>query len=588
MSEYTNLVVKDENKRLVEGWASVEVVDRQGEIVPIDTLKSAFMDYMSNGGIIMYMHQNKPVGKVLNWSVEDVNEVPGIRIIAELNKSGVLAEDTWNQIKLGGLTGFSIGGRKLEREQRFDKSGNSVEILRKIDLNEISIVGEPANQMARIEAVSLSKGEKNLSDSTNTILERTDIKEDETEKAMIDFLKAEYPFDECLKDQEKRYGSREKAEKVCGAIKARFGKAYDDEHLETDVNADKSDDEEDDAEKMLKFVILGKYYDPIEKAFLWDKCIEAQMDRYHDMKDAERVCGAIRQKIMREKGKGYTDHNSETHKANYDYTGKKLPGDMKTITDTHIKQSDGDKVSENPINKNVSVNNSNMITSSMSNNKDAKKGQLVSVGDKNMNDDFETESDGLSKKPETEKATLASQIEEEEHRKEKMKEDKEDSHKAEGSEGSEGSSSLEEKVDGLERLLRELVGKLDRKEEMKAALGEDGRGEEEDERNESEETEKANYKYNIKHLDNEEPEPKVDGRRKGGVGIEQVPSGTDLTKGVKKYSTPTPSSVIGQGRNYMADSSDIAKSASTYQGALTQVLKGAKVKEIYNARRGKQ
>ncbi len=44
------------------------------------------------------------------------------------------------------------------------------------------------------------------------------------ETAMMS-IKADYPWDECIADQMKEYGSKEKAEKVCGMIRARYGKA---------------------------------------------------------------------------------------------------------------------------------------------------------------------------------------------------------------------------------------------------------------------------------------------------------------------------------------------------------------------------
>lgn len=37
-------------------------------------------------------------------------------------------------------------------------------------------------------------------------------------------MKEEYPFDECVSDQMKRYGDEETARKVCGSIRAKFGK----------------------------------------------------------------------------------------------------------------------------------------------------------------------------------------------------------------------------------------------------------------------------------------------------------------------------------------------------------------------------
>jgi cation transport regulator ChaB len=47
-----------------------------------------------------------------------------------------------------------------------------------------------------------------------------------TIKAMVplDLAKADYPWDRCMADQQKRYGSEERAKKVCGKIKAKYGK----------------------------------------------------------------------------------------------------------------------------------------------------------------------------------------------------------------------------------------------------------------------------------------------------------------------------------------------------------------------------
>ena len=33
----------------------------------------------------------------------------------------------------------------------------------------------------------------------------------------------DYPWDQCIKDQMKRYGSREAAERVCGYIRSKYG-----------------------------------------------------------------------------------------------------------------------------------------------------------------------------------------------------------------------------------------------------------------------------------------------------------------------------------------------------------------------------
>ena len=626
VSEFTNLIIKDDEKRLVEGWASVEVVDRQGDIVPMDTIKEAFMDFVSRtGGLIMKQHENKPIGKVLQWNVEDYDkEVPGIKMVVEVFGKGVTADEAWNEVKSGTLSGFSIGGKALDREDRIDKeSGKVIRILKKIELNEISIVKEPANQYSLIEAVSISKAKsKDLSDDANTIIQRKfdDSKEasevetaakgveldsgskegvNKSMEAIVKFLKASYPFDECLRDQEKRYGSKEAAQKICGSIRSKYGKSLDQEWSESGINSDKnksvpvsedkehiedeSEEEEDDVDKALNFVIMTKYYEPIAKSFLWDKCIQDQMDRYHDPTDAEQVCGAIRQKVMQRKGYGYSDHNSQRKsldKANYNASGKTLPGDIATIRDTHIKQEDDDKVSENPIGKTVNINKPNYISRNMVN-----KGQLHSVGDKNMNEAVETESDGIESKvkeksfgADQRKGELSTKIEEEEHAREERKKPQipREEEEGEGEEKAEPEGEVES--DGsseTNKLLQLLISKIDRLVQTKSALGDEVTDEA-----------KSNYMDHSRSIEEDEPKGKSDGRRKGGVGIEQVPSGIEVDKSSKqiKKSGQSPAAAVDFGRTYVNGVKGVSNGNvdSGFEEILKDVYSGKKTaRQIY-------
>ncbi len=590
--ELSNLVVKDDEKRLVQGWASVEIVDRQGEIVPIDTIKEAFLDYVSNGGIVMKQHKNQPVGRVIQWNVEkNRGDIDGINMIVEINKSGVLADETWQEVKSSIISGFSIGGKTLEREERMNKSGDMVKVLKKIELNEVSLVREPANQLSVIENVSMAKSnaEKqavDLSDDSNTITERKFEKPDESvnkemmHDSIFKFLKASYPFDECLREQEKKYGSKETAQKICGSIRAKYGKSYDNEWSESDANSDKSD-EEDEVDKSVDFIIMNKYYDPIQKTYMWDKCMKDQMDRYHDEGDAEQVCGAIRRKVMSRNNYSYTDHNASKgmDKANYYPTDSKQEANVKRIAENHVEQSDGDKVSTNPLDdgRKVKVNKGDNMGINM-----VSKGQLHDVGDKNMNEDVETESNGFESKVRgTKKGELSTKIEEEEHAREKPKFDTE-SKREEGED--EGREREEEKAGDMEShreerdersAYTELAGKLDKIIELLS-----GRGKEE----EFEESAKANYMDESKNVEQYEPKGSNDNRRKGGVGIEQVPSG--IEKGnIKKFASEKPNSAVGFGRDYTSGNVS-NEEPHTYEDMVKSVLKGAKTIELYNKSRG--
>jgi HK97 family phage prohead protease len=160
--DYTRIVINNESKRLVEGWANVEVVDRQGDIISAETLSKAMIDYMSRGGIVMFGHQNKPIGRVVQWSIEksdDVVNAKALHIIAEIYRDTQVADEVWKLIKDGKLKGFSIGGVAKKTSERVDKSGNRVRVLEEIELEEISVVETPANQFALIEAVSVAKGD---------------------------------------------------------------------------------------------------------------------------------------------------------------------------------------------------------------------------------------------------------------------------------------------------------------------------------------------------------------------------------------------------------------------------------------------
>lgn len=558
--ELRDLVVKDDQHRLVEGYANVEIVDKQGDIVPTDTLRKAFLSYMSHGGLIMKQHQNQPVGKIIEWSVAKNDEgVDGIHIIGEIFKDGAVADEMWTDVKAGIVKGFSIAGKSLARESRINKdTGDTVNILKEIDLNEISIVRDPANPDATIDSFSISKSLKEEGDETNDVKTRDfDDIEDTIHKGIEGFYKASYPWDKCVEQQEARYGSKKVAEEVCGKIRSKYGKSVDDENPYNsnfingdEKSMDKKKDEEDEVDKAL-YLAMEKEY-TVEKGFLFEKCIEDQMARYHDQAIAEKVCGAIRQRIMQSRGYGYKDHNSETHKANYE--DHSLENYDKLVQDTA-------KVVMERINdqfhKNDNINSGNRIGETMT----VKKGRTEEVGDKDMNEEAaesgglkgdtkpEMKSEEREEEEEEEKGNpISTRIEEEEHARAKKAE-----------EGHEEEEEDEEK-EGDEDRISKLEGKIDKLFEMLS-----GRGEHE------EETEKANYSDKTEDVGSRLPKsPVEDGRKKGGVGLEQYPGSTLRKAG--DVSNATEKSFNG---DYFAKS--LIESSNSFESALTNVLKTGRI-----------
>lgn len=163
-------------KRTVEGFATLDNVDKSREILDIDASKVAFAAWPGN---IREMHQKKAVGKAINFFEKDFEDegesYQGMWLQARISKG---AEDTWQKVLDGTLTGFSVGGaiQEKQREMAKDASGYEVPCWRvtKYSLGEVSLVDNPCNGLASIQLIK----------SVDGMLEITNIVDDgELEKA---------------------------------------------------------------------------------------------------------------------------------------------------------------------------------------------------------------------------------------------------------------------------------------------------------------------------------------------------------------------------------------------------------------------
>ncbi len=154
-----HLVVSDPDKRIIAGFASVEVKDLQNDIIPVAVLERAMYDFMERGGPIIYGHSNIPVGKVLRWEIRKHPETgkPGLWIEAEIYRGVIPADQLWEEIKAGKMLGFSIGGVGKEEKVKVksdDGKEDVADLITFLQLMEISVVDTPANPHARIEYVN--------------------------------------------------------------------------------------------------------------------------------------------------------------------------------------------------------------------------------------------------------------------------------------------------------------------------------------------------------------------------------------------------------------------------------------------------
>ena len=161
----------DKERRIVSGFASLDNIDKQDDIVTAEASMDAFARFRGN---IREMHQPLAVGKMVSFKEdkyfdpESKKFYSGVFVSAYVSKG---AQDTWEKVLDGTLTGFSIGGRMNKWDDAYDeKSDKSIRVIKQYDLVELSLVDSPANQFANIVSVEKVDG-VNVIKADETVLE---------------------------------------------------------------------------------------------------------------------------------------------------------------------------------------------------------------------------------------------------------------------------------------------------------------------------------------------------------------------------------------------------------------------------------
>jgi hypothetical protein len=148
----------DKEKRTVSGFATLDNVDKQSDIVPTDVSIKAFERFRGN---LREMHMPVAVGRVMSFKSDKFYDKEkdkfynGVYVDAYISKG---AQDTWEKVLDGTLSGFSIGGSIKDTEDQYDpEMDKSIRVIKDYELHELSLVDNPANQFANI--VSIQKAE---------------------------------------------------------------------------------------------------------------------------------------------------------------------------------------------------------------------------------------------------------------------------------------------------------------------------------------------------------------------------------------------------------------------------------------------
>ena len=193
-------ILKSNDDLMIGGYASIEIVDKQNDLITLKALNEAVNKYMENPKFrnVMTNHSNVQVGEVIKnyrdkngrlWKTE-VDDV-GFFVVIKLRDDIEKAKEINRGIRKGSLRSFSIGGQAIHKVQKNNPELGDYNEISKLELHEVTICEKGINPEARFdilkqdkenEANNMSKLEKALAELDSLMDEVNSLrKEDEDE-----------------------------------------------------------------------------------------------------------------------------------------------------------------------------------------------------------------------------------------------------------------------------------------------------------------------------------------------------------------------------------------------------------------------
>lgn len=219
---------------MIGGYASIEIVDKQNDLITLKALNNAVEKYMENPKFrnVMTNHSNVQVGEVVKsyrdksgklWKTE-VDDV-GFFVVIKLRDDIEKAKEINRGIRKGSLRSFSIGGQALEKVKKNHQELGQYNEISKLELHEVTICEKGINPEARFDILkqdkTKTKGMSNMTKIEKALAEldalmeevNTLRKEEEEEKGEYMDTDMESMLDEKEKgmplEEEKQYTDKE-------------------------------------------------------------------------------------------------------------------------------------------------------------------------------------------------------------------------------------------------------------------------------------------------------------------------------------------------------------------------------------------
>jgi HK97 family phage prohead protease/HK97 family phage major capsid protein len=121
---------------LIAGYASANVPDRAGDVVPSSVWDKGMENYLKNPIILAYHDHDDPVGRMIEHKVDS----KGLWVKARISAA---AGEVFSLVKDGVLTAFSVAFRIIDAEYN---AVTELFVIKELELIEISVVSIPCNQ----------------------------------------------------------------------------------------------------------------------------------------------------------------------------------------------------------------------------------------------------------------------------------------------------------------------------------------------------------------------------------------------------------------------------------------------------------
>lgn len=165
---------------IIAGYASVDVVDKQNDLITLNALTEAAEKFMkSDYKNVMITHSNVQVGEVIDTYTDTKGNLlktgcddTGFFVVIKMRSDIEKAKEVARDIRRGKLRSFSIGGQAMHKHNVHDPDIGTYKEIDKLELHEITICEEGINPEAKFEIIkeNKNKGSENMTDEISKAL----------------------------------------------------------------------------------------------------------------------------------------------------------------------------------------------------------------------------------------------------------------------------------------------------------------------------------------------------------------------------------------------------------------------------------